>query len=145
MKSRQPVSLTEKLNVEAYFWIHEFRNNDHFITIFAQVILVSEFMNSEHTGSVQHTGILSGCQDFISENLWWLIWVQMCGLAFVHEFWFVPLFSNVEMIVPCSIPTYTPVKICSEPSEPRYLKTRTKRYHHQMLPDRYYPVVANTP
>ena len=44
-----PVSLTKrpKYWTDSYFWIHKFRNEDSFKHIFVEVILLSEFTNSE--------------------------------------------------------------------------------------------------
>ena len=74
MKSWQPASLAKrpKCRNNSYFWIHEFRNKDQFKQSFVELILISEITNSEIriTSTLRYFARLTGCQDFISKNLW---------------------------------------------------------------------------
>ena len=72
MVSSQPISMARN---DSHFWIHEFRNNDHFKQIFVKLIFISEITNSEIriTSKLRifyQAGSLTGCKDFISKNLY---------------------------------------------------------------------------
>ena len=57
MKSWQSGNLVKKLKIEIY----PFRNKDHVIMLFAEVILISEFSNKDHFNIRGHADKLSGC------------------------------------------------------------------------------------
>ena len=79
MKYWQSASLAKrpKCRGDSYFWIHEFRNKDHFKQNFVGLVLFSEITNSETriTSTLRYFARLAGCQDtgfHLTKSLYYL-------------------------------------------------------------------------